>query len=94
MEGFENSDRTFDGRPTYKALISQEDLSGDEHHLYPNQEKQQGTVDKNQIIFINCINCYTVFLILVPDSNIVLETHCANFWIFLNLHPCFAQIIK
>ncbi|XP_038585553.1 uncharacterized protein LOC119910830 [Micropterus salmoides] len=41
MEGFENSDRTFDGRPTYKALISQEDLSGDEHHLYPNQEKQQ-----------------------------------------------------
>ncbi|KAM3595042.1 uncharacterized protein V6R79_017495 [Siganus canaliculatus] len=39
MEGREHSGGTFDG--AYNQLISQEDLGGDEHPLYSNQEKQQ-----------------------------------------------------
>ncbi|XP_035530695.1 CD209 antigen-like [Morone saxatilis] len=39
MEDRGNSGGSFDG--TYNKLISQEDLSGDEHSLYSNQEKQQ-----------------------------------------------------
>lgn len=70
----ENSDGTSDGG--YNKLISQEDVTGDEHALHSIQEKQQG---RNPTIGI------PTYLLFVRFNNIAL-TFLSHRFVFILTH--------
>ncbi|XP_039993330.1 uncharacterized protein LOC120795454 [Xiphias gladius] len=68
MEDKENADGTFEA--TYNKLICQENISTDEHPLYPNQEKRQ--VSMSMVRPESCMNHYRLLAVSLAVLAVIL----------------------